>query len=227
MHRWTIILTLIFLAGGIAAAQSASMTSKQMVEKGSTAAHFGQFDEALRWYRAGAELDDPEAEDALGQMYLNGSGVREDLAEALAWFRKAADKDDPGAETYLGIMFSSGWGVRQDYAVALKWYLKAAKHGDVVAAENIGMMYLNGLGPPADFEKARPWFHQAIAGGNTLPIPILCDPSRASFVLAERHSDVVAMDRVISQTDAYCTDLLAEMKARRDTTAKGRRPTNR
>ena len=167
----------------------------------------GQFEAAAKWYRAAADKGNPKAASALAGLYMNGL-IPGGFSEALKWYRLAAAKNDPSGQLGLGIMYGAGWGVPQSWAEALIWYKKAAQNGDVVAAESVGMIYLNGLGVPSDFEMARPWLHQAVAGGNTSPLPLLCDPFRSGFAGAEMRKNLVAMDRAIAATDQFCRDLL-------------------
>jgi TPR repeat protein len=44
----------------------------------------------VSWYRKAAEQGDTLAQDALGDLYLNGQGVPRDYAEAYFWYDLAA-----------------------------------------------------------------------------------------------------------------------------------------
>jgi TPR repeat protein len=59
------------------------------------------YQKAARWYRAGAELGDPDARFNLADLYQRGLGVACDLLEAYTWFTLAARAQVPDAENAL------------------------------------------------------------------------------------------------------------------------------
>ena len=86
---------------------------------------------ALTQFQALAAQGDSTAQYDLGQMYVNGVGVKEDDAAAVAWFRKAAEKGLAAAQAQLGVMCYLGQGTAQDDAEAAGWFEKAAAQGYV------------------------------------------------------------------------------------------------
>jgi GYF domain 2/Sel1 repeat len=80
-----------------------------------------------------------EAQNDLGIMYENGSGVPQNYVTAVAWYRKAADQVAI-AQYNLGTMYEYGEGVPKDDAEALTWYRKAADQGDADAKEQLMAM---------------------------------------------------------------------------------------
>jgi hypothetical protein len=84
---------------------------------------------AVAIYRRWAEHGDVRAQDELGVIYENGSGVTKSYAEAAKWYRRAAEKGYAPAQNNLGVMYETGHGVVRDTAEAAKWYLKAAEKG--------------------------------------------------------------------------------------------------
>ena len=60
-----------------------------------------QFDEALRWYGAAAEMGYAGAQNSLGVMYSRGEGVEEDCTTAANYFEAAAAQGYPAAITNL------------------------------------------------------------------------------------------------------------------------------
>jgi uncharacterized protein len=54
--------------------------------------------ESLEALRKRAEKGSPEAQTALGTMYRNGQGVRQDLGEAVRWFCQGAVQGRRGRE---------------------------------------------------------------------------------------------------------------------------------
>jgi TPR repeat protein len=86
-------------------------------------------EEAIKWYRKGAQARCASAELNLGLAYFRGKGVHQNFAEAVRWFRKSADHGLAAAFDQLGVMYQHGWGVDQDYGQARKWYRAAAERG--------------------------------------------------------------------------------------------------
>ena len=90
-----------------------------------------------------AQQENAQAQNHLGMVYRDGTGVTQDYAEAVNWFREAADQGDADAQNNLGLMYANGKGVVQDYAEAMKWFRKAADQGDAKAQNNLGALYHN------------------------------------------------------------------------------------
>jgi TPR repeat protein len=89
---------------------------------------------------------DVQAQLALADSYLAGSGVEIDAAKAAWWYRQAAEQGDPGAQLRLGELYEHGIGVAQDLEEAFTWYGLAADHGDAAAQANLGDLYESGSG---------------------------------------------------------------------------------
>ena len=104
----------------------------------------------------------------LGQKYLNGEGVAQDLGKALACYRKAAEQGHAGAQADLGWIYRNGSGVAQDLVKAVQWYRKAAEQGNADAQCNLGFMYQGGKGVPQDANEAIQWFQKAAEQGHFL-----------------------------------------------------------
>jgi len=62
------------------------------------------------------------AQNGLGVLYAQGSGVPEDIKEAAKWWTFAANQGDAEAQASLGFLYESGNGVVQDYVQAYLWY---------------------------------------------------------------------------------------------------------
>ena len=97
--------------------------------------------EALRWYRCAAEQGDPEAQNDLGSMYLNGFGVAKDATEAARWYRKSAEQGVAMAMFHFALRCLHGDGVERDDAEAVLWLSKAAEQGHIAATGLLGTCY--------------------------------------------------------------------------------------
>lgn len=111
--------------------------------------------------RSRAEAGEPDALNALANVFANGSGVPQNLTEAVRLYELAAAKGHAPALFNLGMMSELGRGLPADLGAAFKRYLRAAELGFAPAQFNVGNMYANGLGVKADFFEAALWFRQA------------------------------------------------------------------
>jgi TPR repeat protein len=123
-----------------------------------------RYTQAAFWYRKAAEQGDADAQDALGDLYNSGQGVRRDYAQAALWYRKAAEQGDADAQDSLGDLYHEGQGVPQDDVQAATWFHKAAEQGDADAQESLGDLYDTGRGVPRDYAEAYFWYDLAAAG---------------------------------------------------------------
>jgi hypothetical protein len=129
-----------------AAIGSAYELGNDLVEKDLT--------EALRWYRLAAAQGEPNAQDGLGWMYVNGQGVAKDHAAGMKWFRLAAEQNLPAAQYHLFLGYTDGVWVAKDEAEALRWLEKAVDQGYARAQNNLAALYAEGKGLVRDDAKA-------------------------------------------------------------------------
>ena len=110
-----------------------------------------------------ANKGEPTAQNNLGVLYANGTGVPKDLAEGVKWYRKAADQGSALAETNLAGLYSSGHGVTQSDGDAAALYRQAAEQGYPPAQYFLGVHYAEGKGVPRDYAQAYFWLNLAAA----------------------------------------------------------------
>lgn len=60
-----------------------------------------RYDQAIVWYRRGAELNDVRSMDALARFYEQGLGIEKSLTLALKWYQKAAQLGDTLARIHV------------------------------------------------------------------------------------------------------------------------------
>src|SRR5438046_362901 len=63
---------------------------------------------AMASWRQGAAMGDQRSQHDIGILYLNGQGVKQDLAEAVKWFTLAANQGFGLSQANLGIMYRNG-----------------------------------------------------------------------------------------------------------------------
>ncbi len=148
----------------------------------------GNYGEALKWYRRGAERGDVSSQTHLAEMYQEGWGVERDLKEALRWYAPSAEAGYPLAEYKIGVIYLQGdRNVRRDPEKAVSWFRRAADHGFARAQNDLGWAYETGdgvdtrrscgpragssgrvqreTGPCGDFENAAIWYRRAAEQG--------------------------------------------------------------
>ncbi len=101
-----------------------------------------------------AKSGDVDAQTILGEMYLDGIGVKADSDKAFYWLSKASQSDDAEAEYLLGFMYENGIKVDKNLERAATLYERASKQGDVMASYNLALMYKDGKGVEKDTKKA-------------------------------------------------------------------------
>ncbi len=124
------------------------------------------YNEAVKWFRLGAEQGHAGAQSNLGVKYYRGEGVPQDYREAVKWYRLAAEQGHARAQFYLGNMYGRGEGVPQDYREGEQWIRLAAMQGFVEAQYTMGQLHGYGYGIPVDWVHAHAWSNLAAAQGH-------------------------------------------------------------
>jgi hypothetical protein len=109
------------------------------LEDGQAAYNRGDYATALKLFRPLAEQGNADAQNNLGWLYEQGSGVKRDFKEAMKWYRSAAEQGSARAEYSLGVLYQRGSGVPKNLQDAMKWYRMAAAQGDPKAQYNLGL----------------------------------------------------------------------------------------
>ena len=113
-----------------------------------------------------ASSGDREAQYAIAQAYLFGTGVEESVEQALSWLRKAAADGHRAAQVQLGDHYRFGAEGGEDQSQAAIWYRRAADQNDAYAQCQLGQMFLDGVGVMRDPLAAANLFRIAAAAGN-------------------------------------------------------------
>jgi TPR repeat protein len=113
-------------------------------------------------YLAAVETGDPDSQNSLALLYLNGSeGYARDAEKAAYWFRRAAENGSVAAQNNLGLLYMNGEGVEKDQQEAMLWLQKAAEAGIVEAQSNLGQKYYF----EENYQEAAFWLLQAAKQG--------------------------------------------------------------
>lgn len=115
-----------------------------------------------------AEKGYSNSQSALGYLYSDGEGVRQDYTQGFYWHRKSADQGNQFGQFSVGYHYLNGQGVRQDYAKALEWFHKAADQGNADAQAIIGDMYSLGQGVRQNKSTGKEWFGESCDNGSQI-----------------------------------------------------------
>ena len=113
-----------------------------------------------------ASQGDVQAQFELGNMYLKGLGIPQNIIKAQQWFEKAAEQGLPAAQFNLGLIYELGSGTSMDLEKAVWWYTKAAEQGDADAQFALSICYGHGKGVQRDKKEAIKWCTRAAEQGN-------------------------------------------------------------
>lgn len=158
--------------------------------------------------RTAATNNDAHALFAVGMLYLEGHGVKEDLAEAAKWFKLSAEKNYAVAQFRLGNMNEKGIGMPRDLGQAIDWYQKSATQGNANAMHNLAVLFASGANGAPDNASAVRWFTEAaefgvkdsqynlgILAAKGLGMQVDLEESYKWFALAAKAGDKDAADK--------------------------------
>jgi TPR repeat protein len=114
----------------------------------------GDYATALQEFMPLAEVGQPSAQAAIGQMYLDGHGVPQDPVQAAIWLEKAASGGNARARAQIGALYATGTGVPQDEMKASYWLLKAANQNVRQSQRFMAQRFYGGLGVPRDLAQS-------------------------------------------------------------------------
>lgn len=136
------------------------------VEVGLLLIRQNDFDAALPWISAEADVGDPIAQTVLSEMYLHGLGVQQSDSLSLQWVERAADAGNFAAQRDLAARYWAGIGVPQNKDLAISLLQSSAEGGNSFAQVTLGKMHYRGLHVPLDYVVARQYFSAAADRGS-------------------------------------------------------------
>jgi len=119
---------------------------------------------AASWYKKAAEKGCIQAQNNLGGMYKNGTGVEQSPSEAIKWLTPPAEKGVSEAQFNLGIILKENI---HDYTQAFHWLNKAANQENLDAMAQVAFMYLEGEGKESNYKKGIGLFKKAADKGHS------------------------------------------------------------
>lgn len=125
---------------------------------------FQDFKKSFFWYTELLNIDTNNAIASLnlGVLYLNGTGVEQNLSKSTYWLEKAANNGNYLAYTFLGMIYFQGKLEKVDYEKAFEYYYKAAELQEPFAMHLLGYAFEKGQGVEQDINKAIYWYDKAV-----------------------------------------------------------------
>jgi hypothetical protein len=138
----------------------------ETLQDAQTAIEAGDKVRALGIYIMLAQEGNAKAEYNLGQMYISGDGVPQDVEEAQNWYRRSAEHGYSDAQHMLGSLHFRRIAALSSQEEAVEWYRKAAEQGHARSQLNLGDLYFKGEIVPQDVPAAVKWYRLAAEQGN-------------------------------------------------------------
>ena len=117
-------------------------------------------EQAKHWLDGSAQ-ELPDAQYALGKLYLSDNPDIHNSAKGLFWLQQAADSGHEYAAYRLGKEYLTGENISKDTTRAAAYLRQAAKQANPYAQYLLGKLYLMGEGVPKDKDAAQYWFSVA------------------------------------------------------------------
>ena len=150
------------LSGAIETPKDENNASTGPIEQAKALIMQGKIEESYALLHKTANSGDATAMLAVGNMYFEGKGVKQDYKEAIKWLKKAIRAGNAGAKHLLAKAYKDGLGVEQSYHRAFNLYLQSAlESSDKKSMFYVSAMYYHGQGTQRDFDKAYNWAFQA------------------------------------------------------------------
>ena len=122
-------------------------------------------EQAKRWLELSAQ-ELPDAQYALGKLYLADDSDIHDPAKGLYWLQKAADSGHEYAAYRLGKEYLTERNIPRDTTQAAMYLRQAAERANPYAQYLLGKLCLMGKGVPKDKGEAQYWFSVAEKNGH-------------------------------------------------------------
>jgi TPR repeat protein len=124
-------------------------------------------EEALTFFREGAELGDPYAFYALGRQMVRFGETPQQRLRGYDLLMRALEVGHTYAMNELGYFYLDAESEYYDPARGLRYLNESAARGDIYGYNNLGLVYMNGLGgQEKDAKVALDWFTKAADGGH-------------------------------------------------------------
>lgn len=126
----------------------------------------GKPNEAVKWFKKGADNGSLPCIFYYGKLLHEGKGVVQDKQQGFDYLLKAANADFPMGQYEVALAYFEGNGVTQSDQTAIEWLTKAANNEVSKAQYLLAQHYVSGVGVDIDFDQAIEWFAAAMPKGH-------------------------------------------------------------
>ena len=116
-----------------------------------------KFDIALPIFQSLAS-ENLTAKAYLGNMLLEGLGIKRNLKQAIKLFKEAAEEGEEKSHIMLSKLYYDGTGLLKNNKLAFEHIRKAAEGGHAESARWVGTFYENGIGCRRNIKRSCEWF---------------------------------------------------------------------
>ncbi len=152
-HRLMMPAALAFILAAAAAPAAAGEDARQAAGTEAGKEKAGAIGDQVKRLRKLAREGDAEAQVALGDLHMEGKGVRHNYSLAVGWYKRAADSGDAEAQFKLAGMYRDGRGVPVYPERHRELLVSAAEQGHQEARKSLQRL---GIEPPPIKEKNAP-----------------------------------------------------------------------
>lgn len=126
---------------------------------------------AVEWYERAARAGLADAQYAMAQAHIHGTGGKpRDEAASRRWLLRAARQNFDTAQLDLGTWLVEGRGGDADAKRGFSWLMRAAIGGNVAAQNRVAKLYRAGIGTEGDPILAAAWYMLAKRSGLSDPL---------------------------------------------------------
>lgn len=111
---------------------------------------------------------DPCAQFLMGNIYLKGEGVKQDLTHAFWWFHKSAVQNYVNSQHMIGVFYLRGWGRRSNTTHAISWLQKAVDQNCSHSLALLAGIYLKNNPRTINVSKGLELLHKAAQNGSEI-----------------------------------------------------------
>lgn len=132
-------------------------------------------EEAVKYYRAGAEAGEHNCQNSLACLYMRGDYLEENREEAFRLFEKSALQGNKLAEFSMAKCYENGHGTEVDLEKAIEWGEKAAVDADADVQYEVAKLYMyqGDDEKMLSAERARYWLKEAAMQGHDMAYGML------------------------------------------------------
>ena len=125
------------------------------------------YDEALRWARVGAGVDNAWCHYLCGYMHLHGVATQPDKSVAIKHLQRAAKLGNTSASKLYAETVLATSNDKRKIATAIKFLLSLAEGGDQSAQFRLGYLYSTGEKVEQSHDLSIHWYEKSAAQGNS------------------------------------------------------------